>query len=78
MPVWVPPTGDEAGFARFSSARAVARGLTFRPIADTSTATLEWFRTEPAERQAKLKAGLTAEREAEVLAAWHARPPARG
>jgi len=78
MPVWVPPAGDEGGFSRFSSAKAVARGLTFRSITDTSKATLEWFRTEPAERQAKLKAGLTAEREVEVLAAWHARQPAKG
>jgi nucleoside-diphosphate-sugar epimerase len=79
MPVWVPPTGDEAGFAQFSSARAAAKGLTFRTIADTSKATLDWFRTEPADRQAKLKAGLTAERETEVLAAWHARQePAKG
>ena len=30
-----------------------------------------FFKSLPAERQAKLKAGLTPEREAEVLAAWH-------
>jgi 2'-hydroxyisoflavone reductase len=72
MPVWVPPRGDEAGFAEISIAKALAKGLTFRPIPDTAKATLEWFRKQTKERQAKLKSGLTPERETEVLAAWHA------
>jgi len=72
MPVWVPPRGGSAGFADISISRALAKGLTFRPIPDTAKATLEWFRKQTAERQAKLKAGLTPERETEVLAAWHA------
>ena len=50
--------------------RAVAKGLTFRPLAVTARDTLAWFKAQPPERQ-KLKAGITAEREAEVLAAWH-------
>ena len=73
MPVWVPPRGDEAGFSLISNAKALGKGLTFRSIADSTNATLDWFRKQPVERQAKLKAGITAEREAEVLAAWHAR-----
>jgi 2'-hydroxyisoflavone reductase len=72
MPVWVPPRGGEAGFAEIRISKALAKGLTFRSIPDTTKATLEWFRTQTAARQAKLKAGLTPEREAEVLAAWHA------
>ena len=72
MPVWVPPRGDEKGFSMISINRALAKGLTFRPIPDTAKATLEWFRKQPAARQAKLKSGLTPERETEVLAAWHA------
>ncbi|MGH9932012.1 MAG: NAD-dependent epimerase/dehydratase family protein [Pyrinomonadaceae bacterium] len=73
MPVWVPARGEEAGFSLFSNQRALGKGLTFRSISDTTQATLDWFRKQPAERQAKLKAGITAAREAEVLAAWHAR-----
>lgn len=73
MPVWVPPTPDNAGFARVSIARAVEKGLTFRPLAVTARDTLEWFRTLPAERQAQLGAGLPAEREAEVLRLWQER-----
>jgi len=73
MPVWVPPRGDSAGFSRVSIKRALDKGLTFRSVPDTTRATLEWFRKQPAERQAKLKAGIKAEREVEVLAAWHAK-----
>lgn len=72
MPVWVPPVGDEAGFTAISIKRALAKGLTFRTLADTTQATLAWFHQQPAERQAKLHAGISAAREAEVLAAWHA------
>ncbi len=68
MPVW---TGDESGMARTSNKRALAKGLTFRPLAETARDTLAWFKSQPPERQAKRKAGLTPEREAEVLAAWH-------
>jgi 2'-hydroxyisoflavone reductase len=73
MPVWVPPRGDEGGFAMISNKKALAKGLTFRSLADTTQATLEWFHKQPPERQAKLHAGITAEREKEVLAAWHAK-----
>jgi 2'-hydroxyisoflavone reductase len=72
MPVWVPASGDSAGFHRRSIHRALAAGLTFRPLAATAADTLAWFRTQPAERQAKLRAGLTPEREAEVLTKWRA------
>jgi 2'-hydroxyisoflavone reductase len=72
MPVWVPPKGDSAGFSRISVAKALGKGLTFRSVPDTTQATLDWFRKQPAERQAKLRAGIKPEREVEVLAAWHA------
>jgi 2'-hydroxyisoflavone reductase len=72
MPVWVPARGDSAGFARRSIARAMAAGLTFRRLGVTAVDTLAWFRQQPADRQAKLKAGLTPEREAEVLTKWKA------
>jgi 2'-hydroxyisoflavone reductase len=72
MPVWVPSSGDTAGFARVSNARALKAGLTFLPIDETAKATLDWFSTQPADRRAKLRAGITPEREAKVLAAWKA------
>ena len=70
MPVWVPGRGETAGFAKRSISRALAAGLTFRPLDTTAADTLAWFRQQPAERQAKLKAGLTAAREAELLSKW--------
>jgi 2'-hydroxyisoflavone reductase len=72
MPTWVPPRGDSIGFSQINNQKAIGKGLTFRSVADTTVATLDWFHRQPAERQAKLKAGLTAEREAAALAAWHA------
>jgi 2'-hydroxyisoflavone reductase len=70
MPVW---TGEESGMARTSISRALGKGLTFRPLAETTGDTLTWFKTLPAERQGKLRAGLSSEREKEVLTAWHKR-----
>jgi 2'-hydroxyisoflavone reductase len=72
MPAWVPADGDSPGLLQVSIRRALDQGLTYRPIGDTARDTLAWFRTLPAERQEKLAAGISAEREAEVLAAWHA------
>src|SRR2546430_8712306 len=48
MPIVVPPDGDAAGFSRRNIDRALAKGLTFRPLDDTIRATLEWNRTRPA------------------------------
>ncbi len=76
MPVWRPPSMG-AGFARFDLTPEVEAGLTFRPLADTAIATLEYHFSRPPERQASLRAGLSAEREREVLAAWHARQGGR-
>jgi 2'-hydroxyisoflavone reductase len=74
MPVWLPPRGEEGGGNQVSNKRALAKGLTFRPLAETARDTLAWFKTLPQDRQSQLKAGLTPEREAEVLAAWHKQP----
>src|SRR5437870_9021036 len=67
MPVW---TGKESGLARAKIDRALSKGLTFRPLAETARDTLAWFKSLPQERQSHLRAGLIPEREAEVLAAW--------
>lgn len=73
MTVWVPGQGDSAGFARISVARAIKKGLTFRPLATTAADTLAWFHAQSAERQATMRAGIKADKEAEVLKAWRAR-----
>jgi 2'-hydroxyisoflavone reductase len=68
MPVW---TGAGSGLARAKIDRALAKGLTFRSLGETARQTLAWFKSLPQNRQSKLRGGLTSEREAEVLAAWH-------
>jgi len=75
LPVWVPRS---EAFAQVSCAPALAAGLAFRPVADTARDTLAWWRAEPEERRGKLRAGLTPEREAEVLAAFTASRRRRG
>lgn len=78
MPVWLPPVGPTAGFLRRNNDRAVKAGLTFRPLAVTAAETLAWHKTRTeAERKATAEgtiSGLAAAKEAEVLAAWRARP----
>jgi len=77
MPMWLPPNGPTAGFLRRSNAKAVAAGLTFRPLSLTAKDTLEWHKTRPeAEQKAMLDgavAGISPAKESEVLAAWKAR-----
>ena len=76
MPIWLPPEGG-GGFLRRSIAKAVAAGLTFRPLAVTAKDTLDWHKTRPeAEQKATLEgaiAGIPPAKEAEVLAAWKAK-----
>jgi len=72
LPVWRPAEGRFAGFARFDLTPEVEKGLTFRSLADTAAATLEYHFSRPAQRQAALRAGASAERERQVLDMWHA------
>ncbi|OHE85151.1 MAG: hypothetical protein A2190_08825 [Lysobacterales bacterium RIFOXYA1_FULL_69_10] len=78
MPAWIPAEGEYAGFGRIDTSRAQAAGLAYRPLDATVRDTLLWWRTLPADRRAKPKAGLAPAREAEVLAAWHARDARTG
>jgi 2'-hydroxyisoflavone reductase len=75
LPVWMPLEGEMAGGTQRSIAKALAKGLTFRPFADTVKATMAFYEQQSEERKAQLRAGLPPEREAAVLAAWKARPP---
>jgi 2'-hydroxyisoflavone reductase len=75
MPVWVPGTGDSAGFSRRSNARAIAQGLTFRPLAETAKSALDEHKASvaaaPADKPVKLEAGIAPDKEKAVLTAWH-------
>ena len=67
MPVWA---GKDDAVARTNIDRALSKGLTFRPLEVTARDTLAWFKSLPQDRQSHPKAGLSSQREAEVLAAW--------
>ena len=68
IPIWSPTEGEYAGAALVNSDRAVAKGLRFRNLEATIGDTLAWHRTRPEEQRQKLRAGLTPQRETELLA----------
>ena len=68
VPLWLPrPAYD--GMMTHDTTAPFAAGLSPRPVADTARDTLSWSRSAPTPR----RTGLTAEEEADVLAAWHQR-----
>jgi 2'-hydroxyisoflavone reductase len=74
MPTWVPRTDPDYAGANVSITRARAAGLTYRPLGVTAVDSLAWVNALPAATQARVVAGagLSADRERAVLAAWHA------
>jgi len=68
FPVW-----HGAGELEFSPERAIRAGMQSRPVRETARDLLTWWDTLPEERTAKLRAGVSAEKEAEVIAAWKAK-----
>ena len=66
LPVWVPSGEGVDGIMRVDPAHGIALGLRHRPLAETIADTLRWAQHERGE--APFKAGLTPEREAELLA----------
>ena len=75
MPVWIPAEGEYAAFHVVSTEKAVAAGLSFRPLADTARDTVAWSDQArgPDYVFGERGAGISREREAELLAAWNAR-----
>ena len=72
QPVPGPARDGAEGFARFDLTPEVEKGLTFRSLADTTAATLEYHFSRSEERRAALRAGVGAGREREVLDLWRA------
>jgi len=70
---WEPARGKTLGMMCIDARKAFAAGLRARPLADTARDTLEWFGSLDYPRRARMRSGLTPEREAELLAAYHAR-----
>ncbi|HSD68678.1 MAG TPA: NAD-dependent epimerase/dehydratase family protein [Woeseiaceae bacterium] len=71
IPIWSSPEGETRNVASVSGDRAFARGLVTRPPRETCRDVVSWWRTLPEERQQNMRAGLAADREAQLIAAWH-------
>jgi 2'-hydroxyisoflavone reductase len=71
MPVWVSRQSDLVGLAQIDVTKAQQQGLSFRSRDLTVKDTLNWFGKQNANRRKNLRAGITSEREAEVLKLWH-------
>ena len=69
FPIWSPYQAETKGFHTWKIDRAVAAGLRFRPYGETVKDTLAWYKTQKEGERTRL-AGPTAEKEAELLAAW--------
>ena len=64
LPVWIPTGTESSGMLGTDCGKAIAAGLTFRPIEATARDTLEWHRARPhGERR-----WLSEERERDLLA----------
>jgi 2'-hydroxyisoflavone reductase len=70
FPIWLPAQGELAAFAEVDVTRALNVGLRKRPLSNTVYDTLQWHLARPAAERAHPKAGIPADREREVLAAW--------
>ena len=75
MVPWVMPRGNSLGHTRINYDKAVANGLTHRPLATTARDTLDWWESSAVapERRAEPRFVLTPEREAEIISAWQSR-----
>jgi 2'-hydroxyisoflavone reductase len=69
LPLWIPEADPEfRGMRQVNCAKAIAAGLTFRPLAATLRDTLVWDATRPADHE--WRGGLARAKEAELLAGW--------
>lgn len=78
LPFWLPDVPDtpedegaNAYFFHVNCDKALAAGLSFRPLVETARDTLAWDRTRP--QDAPLRAGLTPDREEDLFRALYER-----
>ncbi len=72
LPVWHPKTGEFGVDVTFDDAAARKAGLPYRPEKETIRDILAWWGTLDESRRSNMKAGIPADREAELIAAWKA------
>jgi 2'-hydroxyisoflavone reductase len=69
---WALLRGNDYGMMSVKNDKAIAAGLSFRPLADTVRDTLAWWPTVPEARRAKPRFTISPETEAKALADWRA------
>jgi len=69
---WAMLEGSSEGMMSIRNDRAIAAGLTFRPLDETLRDTLAWWPSVPEERRTNPKFAITPEIESKALADWHA------
>ena len=72
LPVWVSSSQGLPGLMNANVDRALSDGLTIRPLAETIRDTRAWSATATSADLMAKPAGITREREGELLAAWRA------
>jgi 2'-hydroxyisoflavone reductase len=76
FPIWAPYEGESRGFHTWKIDRALKAGLTFRPYSQTVADTLAWYKAQsPTDGGRVNLAGPTAQKEADLLAAWKKATP---
>ena len=72
LPLWIPDGPEDVGFSAVDCGKAIAAGLTFRPLEETIGAALRTERARGLDRERR--AGLTADREHRLLTEWASAP----
>ncbi|WKV12757.1 NAD-dependent epimerase/dehydratase family protein [Marivirga harenae] len=71
---WIMPTGKNAGSAKVNNEKAIANGLSFRPLAKTVKDTYDWWNSETVSQAQRDKVELDPKsvlvRERTILTAW--------
>lgn len=70
---WALLKGNDFGMMSVKNGKAIAAGLSFRPLETTLRDTLAWWPSTPEARRASPRFTITPEQEAQALADWRAR-----
>ncbi len=73
FPIWEPYAGATRGGHCWSNARAIAAGLTFRPLEATIKDQIAWLDGLPEEKRGRATPEVPVKNEAALLEAWRAR-----
>ena len=73
FPIWHGLDGDAVNVSSIAGEKAVTAGLHNRPIRETIRDLMTWWQTLPEERTAQMRAGMSNDIEAELIAAWNNR-----